>query len=59
MRKKIFLIKSIIIDVKNIAEKRIKSRENEILQYHLFKINELKEKIRHMEINNLINNNSK
>ncbi|KAL6623730.1 hypothetical protein U3516DRAFT_744092 [Neocallimastix sp. 'constans'] len=44
--------KSIIIDVKNIAEKRIKSRENEILQYHLFKINELNEKIRHMEINN-------
>jgi len=37
-----------------LAEKRVKNRENEILQYHLYKMSELEEKIRHMEINNLI-----
>lgn len=37
-----------------LAEKRIKNRENEILQYHLYKIQELEERIRYLEINNLI-----
>jgi len=37
-----------------LAEKRIKNRENEVLQYYLYKMQELEEKMRYMEINNLI-----
>ncbi|ORX51497.1 hypothetical protein BCR36DRAFT_351352 [Piromyces finnis] len=37
-----------------LAEKRVKNRENEILQYHLYKMQELEKKKHHMEINNLI-----
>lgn len=37
-----------------LAEKRVKNRENEVLQYNLYKMQELEEKMRYMEINNLI-----